>query len=110
MLTKKALIELNKEFDLSKIINESSLDFALSNASMTKDWIKQLAYITRAVIIDHVFFGGNKRTMAALIMAVLEERKLKYDPFKIDSLIINIINKNITSINKIRRMIKDAVG
>lgn len=110
MLTKKALIELNKEFDLGKIINENSLDFALSNANMTKDWIKQLAYITRAVIIDHVFLGGNKRTIAALIMAVLEERKLKYDPFKIDALIINIINKNITNINKIRRMIKDAIG
>ena len=110
MLTKKALIELNKEFDIGKTINESSLDFALSNANTTKDWIKQLAYITRAIVIDHAFFGGNKRTAAALIMAVLEERKVKYDPFKVDSLIINMINKNTTNINRIRRMIKDVIG
>ncbi len=110
MLTKKALIELNKEFDFGKLINESSLDFAISNANSTKDWIKQLAYITRAIIIDHTFSGGNKRTAAALIMGALEEGKLKYDPFKVDNLIINIINKNITNINKIRRIIKDAIG
>jgi len=110
MLTKKALIELNKEFDIGKTINESSLDFALSNANTTRDWIKQLSYITRAIVIDHAFFGGNKRTAAALIMAVLEERKVKYDPFKVDSLIINMINKNTTNINRIRRMIKDVIG
>jgi len=109
MLTKKALIDLNKEFDLGKIINESSLDFALSNANTTKDWIKQLAYIVRAIIIDHTFSEGNKRTAAALIMATIEDRKLSYDPFKIDSLIITIINKNITNISHIRRMIKDVI-
>ena len=109
MITKKALIEINKEFDIGKIINEGSLEFAISNANSTKDWIKQLAYLTRAILIDHVFFGGNKRTTAALIISALEEKKFAYDPFKVDKLIIDIINKNITSINQIRRMIKDVI-
>ena len=43
MLTKNALIEINKEFNDGKIINESSLDFAISNVNNTKDWIKQLS-------------------------------------------------------------------
>lgn len=109
MLSKQALIEINKEFDIGKIINENSLDFAISNANLTKDWIKQLAYLTRAVLIDHVFAEGNKRTIAALIMAVLEEKKLAYNPYKIDNLIINIIKKNVININQIRRMIKDVI-
>ncbi len=110
MLNKNSLIELNKEFDLGKVINENSLDFALSNANSTKDWIKQLAYLTRAIIIDHVFTEGNKRTVSALIIGAFEERKLAYDPYKVDNLIINIIKDNITNINQIRRMIKDVIG
>ena len=109
MLTKKALIEINKEFSDGKIINDSSLDFAISNANATKDWIKQLAYLARAILNDHVFSEGNKRTFAALIIAVLEEKKLAYDPYRIDKLITEIIIKNITNINLIRRMIKDVI-
>jgi len=109
MLTKKAIIEINKEFDVGKVINEGSLDFAISSANETKDWIKQLAYLTRAILIDHVFSEANKRTTAALIMAILEEKKVGYDPYKIDNLIINIIKNNITNINQIRRIIKDVI-
>ncbi|MEK6907390.1 MAG: hypothetical protein AABW45_02585 [Nanoarchaeota archaeon] len=110
MLSKKAIIDLNKEFDVGKVINEGSLDFAISNANTTKDWIKQLAYLTRAIVIDHIFSEGNKRSAAALIIGALEERKLAYNPYKVDSLIITIIKKNITNINQIRRMIKDVIG
>lgn len=106
MLTKNALIEINKEFNDGKIINESSLDFAISNVNNTKDWIKQLSYLTRAILIDHIFSEGNKRTVGALIIAVLEEKKLAYDPFRINKLITDIIIKNITNIDIIRRMIK----
>ena len=56
MITKKALIEINKEFDIGKIINEGSLEFAISNANSTKDWIKQLAYLTR-VNRSCIFWG-----------------------------------------------------
>ncbi|MEK6841438.1 MAG: hypothetical protein AABW57_01275 [Nanoarchaeota archaeon] len=109
MITKKALIELNKEFDVGKVMNEGSLDFAISNANATKDWIKQLAYLIRAILIDHAFSEGNKRSSSALIIGALEEKKLGYDPYKIDNLIINIVQSSITNINQIRRMIKDVI-
>mgnify|MGYP001604642694 CR=1 FL=1 len=98
---------MNKQFDKGRLVNESSLDFAFSNLEQTKDWTKQLAYLTRAILIDHVFEEGNKRTTAALIMVVLEIQKIAYDPQKVDEIIITILKKNIKDTNKIRRLIKD---
>ena len=108
MITKEDIINLNKEFDKGKLVNESSLDFAFSNFKHTKDWTKQLAYLVRAILIDHVFEEGNKRTSSALIIILLEIQKIDYDPISVDEIIIEILKKNITDINKIRRMIKNA--
>lgn len=109
MIEIKEVIELNKEFDKGDIVNQSSLDFAISYAKHSKDWIKQLAFVIRAILIDHVFKEGNKMTVAALILINLEDRKLAYDPFKVDNIIIEIIKKNITNVDKIRRLIKDVI-
>lgn len=108
MISSNTIIEINKQFDRGNVVNKQSLSFALSSANSTKDWIKQLAYITRAILIDHVFEEGNKRTTAAVIAASFEIHKLAYDPYKLDLLIVEMIKKNITDINKIRRMIKNA--
>lgn len=102
------IIEINKQFDKGKLVNKSSLEFAISQSKTTKDWIKQLAYLVRAILIDHVFEEGNKRTASALIMAYMEIHKIGYDPKKVDKLIVETIKKNTTSIMKIRMMIKDA--
>lgn len=109
MIDLNDIININKKFDKGDIINKSSVEFAMSYFKDSKDWIKQLAYITRALIIDHTFKEGNKRTASALIMSVLENQKLAYDPRKVDSIIIEVIKKNITNINKIRSLIKDAI-
>jgi len=109
MLVKQEIVEINKEFDKGNVVNESSLDFALSSIKQTKDWIKQLAYLVRAILIDHVFEEGNKRTAAVLIMVFIEENKLDYDPQKVDQIVIDILKKNITDIKKIRRLIKNAI-
>jgi len=108
MITKEDIIELNKQFDNGKVINNSSLEFALSSSKNTKDWIKGSAYILRAILIDHVFEEGNKRTASIFLISMMEKIKIAYDPYKIDKIIIEIILKNISDINKIRRMIKDA--
>ena len=109
MISEKSLIELNKNFDKGIIVNNSSLDFALSSIQNTKDWIKQLSYLVRALLIDHVFQEGNKRTTAALILSFFEAHKVGYDSYKIDKIIIEIISKNINSIEQIRRKLKDAI-
>lgn len=109
MIDKQDIININKEFDNGNLINKSSLEFALSSLRHSKDWVKQLSYLVRAILIDHVFEEGNKRTASALMMAIIEEHKLGYDPYKIDKIIIEILKKNINDITKIRRMIKDAI-
>jgi len=108
MITKQDIIIINKQFDNGKVVNDGSLEFALSSSSMTKDWIKSSAYIIRAILVDHVFEEGNKRTASAFLVSMMEKMKIAYDPFRIDKIIIKIILKNVTSIDKIRRMIKDA--
>jgi len=110
MIKIEDLVTINKQFHKGIIINKSSLDFAVSSTKDTKDWIKQLAYIVRAILIDHVFEEGNKRTASALIMSILELQKLAYDPQKVDEIIIKIIKNNIISITNIRRMIKNAIS
>jgi len=109
MIIEQDLIEINKQFSNGKIINKGSLQFALSYSKDTKDWIKQLAYLVRSILIDHIFEEGNKRTASALIMSALEVHKLTYNPQKIDLIIIEILKKNINNINILRRMIKDAI-
>ena len=109
MIELEDIIKINKEFDEGVVINKSSLDFAISHAKDSKDWIKQLAFITRAILCDHTFKGGNKRTILALIMKTLENKRLAYDPIKIDKIILEIIKKNITNVSKIRRLIKDVI-
>ena len=109
MIKMNDLIEINMLFDKGRVINESSLDFAIAEANATKDWIKQLAYLTRAILIDHAFEEGNKRTAAALIKGMVDVHKLACDMYKVDSIIIKIIKENIADINKIRRLIKNAI-
>lgn len=109
MLSKKDLININKNFHTGKITNENSLDYALEQARKTRDWLKSLAYLVRAILIDHVFEDGNKRTAASIIAACLEIKGMSFDPEKIDSIIIIMIKKNISQINKIMRLIKNVI-
>ena len=109
MITLKSIIEVNKKFSDGKIVNKGSLEFALSHIKDSKDWIKKLAFLVRAILIDHIFKDGNKRTVATLIIYFLEDQKIAYDPYKVDEMIIKILKKNITNIEIIRRLIKDVI-
>lgn len=109
ILTKKDIITLNMQFDTGTLYNEASLDFALGYARKTENWTKALAYIVRAILLDHVFEEGNKRTAALLIKSYTEfEGHETYDD-KIVKLIKEIILKKITSIKRIEDMIKNAI-
>ena len=109
ILNKKDLIALNQVFDKGTLINEASIDFALDYAKRTENWTKALAYLVRAVLIDHVFEEGNKRTAALLIKTYVEyEHHEVYDD-KVLLMTKEILLKNITSIQKIEEMIKDVI-
>jgi prophage maintenance system killer protein len=108
-LTKKDIIALNQEFEDTTLHNEASLDFALSYARRTENWTKALAFIVRAILIDHVFEDGNKRAAALLIKAYAEYQGHSTYDDRVVKLIKTIILKNTTSIRTIEEMIKDAI-
>ena len=102
------LAKTNKRFSSGRLINKSSLEFAESALKRTKNWQEQAAFIIRAIVVDHPFEDGNKRTAAAYLIGLLETYKIPYDPFKIDKLVLALA-KGQKSIDKIRRMIKNAI-
>ncbi len=108
-VSKKDIIAINKKFDKGTVINESSLDFALNQANQSKSWIKSCAILVRAVLIDHVFEEGNKRTAAGIITAFFEENNINYDPEKLAKSIASILTKNTTNIIKIEEEILNAI-
>ena len=105
----EALEKINKRFEpASRTKNSSSLEFAVAQASRIQEWIKQLAYLLRAVIVDHAFDDGNKRTGAYLIFKFFEANGFPADTQKINKLVIKIAAESITNIEKLRRQIHDA--
>jgi prophage maintenance system killer protein len=104
----RELEKINKTFEPnSKIKNAGSLEFAAEHAARTADWMKKLAYLLRAIVVDHAFEDGNKRTAVYLVFKFFEENHLPIDQQKADRLIIKIASENITDINKIKRLIHD---
>ena|SRR3989344_2735881 len=109
MLTIESIIGINKKFHSGKLVNRASLEFAVSAQNKTKNWLVQLAYLVRAILIDHSFEDGNKRTTVAIVLVYLEAHKLAYDPYKLDDIIISITKKNIKDLKKIGRLIKNVI-
>ena len=109
MLNEKDLISINNKFSNGNVVNKNSLKYAVSQMKRTNSWIKQLAYLTRAILCDHIFEEGNKRTTAAIMAYCLSENSYKYNMDDINKLIIRIIKQNIISINKIERLIENVI-
>ena len=110
IFNKKDIVAFNQNFDTGEFENESSLDFAVSYAKTSISWSKSLAYLVRAILLDHVFQEGNKRTAAMLMIAVFERKKLCYKPNDVNELVKKIVIRNISSIKKIKEMIENVVS
>lgn len=108
-ISKKDIISINMQFDKGHIINSSSLEFALNQANDSKSWLRSCAALVRAVLIDHVFEEGNKRTAAAIMAGFFADNNILYDPEKISKSIVKILMKNMTSMVNIEREILNAI-
>ena len=109
-LNKKDLIGINQEIGGNgKFHNEDVLDFALSIANQKKSWLYELSYIARSLLVGHCFEDGNKRTAIIVIITYFENNSLDYDKDKLIKIVWNIAKKNISDINKLMRMIKNAI-
>jgi prophage maintenance system killer protein len=109
MLSKKDIIIINQQFSSGRVVNEGSLDYAIDTVRKSGNWLKTAAIICRAVLIDHVFEDGNKRTAAAAMLACAEISGVMLNMDKINKAIVLMMKNNTTEIKTIERMIKDAI-
>ena len=108
MLSKKDLIETNKMWHTGKVSSEGSLDFAVSHTARSKNWLRVAAVFTRAILVDHIFEDGNKRTAATVIATLMRMHGVEPSEEAIYKIVIIIAKKNIISITTIERMITHA--
>lgn len=108
-IRKEDLIRINNGFGGS-LKNDASIDFALQKQDNKKlgDY-KKLAYLIRAILVDHPFTDGNKRTATYLAFAFANEFSKQVDKDLLSHHILSIASKNITEIRAIGERMKNAI-
>ncbi len=108
-ISKRDLLRINHGFG-GNLRSGSSLDFALDKQDDTKLGLyKKLAYLVRAILVDHPFSDGNKRTAMFISFAFAEENKKQVDRELLLHQIISIAKKNIDNIRNIEWRLKNAI-
>ncbi len=109
IISKEDLIRINKGFRGS-LHNESSLDFALEQQQNKKfgEYTK-LAYLLRAILVDHAFHDGNKKTAMFVAYAFADQIKKNVNDDILKHQILSIASKNITKIEIITERMKNAI-
>jgi len=108
-IVKKEVINLNKKLG-GNLSRNGSLDLALSSQKNKKiGEYKKLAHLWRAIIVDHPFSDGNKRTALLVAVEFSHQNKKQFDQEKLAKIAIKIAKENITNINKIERKLKNAI-
>ena len=108
-ITEKDVISINQKFDEGIIVNRGSLDFALSSIRKSQDWQEQIAYLLRALLVDHIFKDGNKRTATDLLATALEREDFYFDNDGILKLTIKIAKDNVSDIKEIKKLIAGVI-
>ncbi len=104
-ITKKDVIAVNQMFDKGIFHNEGSLDFALASIRNHQDWLEQASYLLRALLVDHVFQDGNKRTATNLLILICERQGMQFNPEEVSAFIIKLAQDNIHDIKEIKKRI-----
>jgi fido (protein-threonine AMPylation protein) len=100
------IVEINKQFDTGTMINSASLDFAVSSIKRKGSWLEQLAFLVRALLVDHPFKDGNKRTTTALVLVYFDENNIQFDKDKTIRTMIKISAETPTDTRKIEKELK----
>ncbi|MEK6828635.1 MAG: Fic family protein [Nanoarchaeota archaeon] len=106
---KKDLLRINGGFG-GNLRSGSSLDYALEKQEDKRIGpYKKLAYLLRAILVDHPFSDGNKRTAMFASHVFAREYKKQVDREMLLYQIVSIAKHNIHDIRKIERRIKNAI-
>ena len=110
MYNLKDIIRINQEIgEEGNLANRSALEFALDRIHKEKSWLRQAAFIERALLCDHAFQDGNKRTAFAIFALMTRLGKWECDQEMLLKSVHIIARKSITSISKIERLLKNAL-
>lgn len=108
-ISKEDLLRVNHGFG-GNLRSDSSLDFVFRKIEDSKIGpYKQLAYLLRAILVDHPFSDGNKRTATFLVFAFAEENKKVVDTDLLQHQIISIAKQNIREIRNIEWRLKSII-
>lgn len=108
-ISKEDIIRINKGFG-GHLRNDASLDFALQKQKHAKlGEYKKLAYLIRAIIVDHPFSDGNKKTAAYVAFVFSEQQNKEVDQELLKEQMISIASKNISKIRAIEERLKSAI-
>ncbi|MBI3623947.1 Fic family protein [Candidatus Pacearchaeota archaeon] len=108
-ISKDDLIRINQGFG-GNLRSDSSLDFAFEKLNESNlGQYKKLAHLIRAILVDHPFSDGNKRTAMFLVFAFAEEYNKKVDRELLLHHIVSIAKSNIQTIRNIEWRLKNAI-
>jgi prophage maintenance system killer protein len=108
-ICKEDIIRIGKGFN-GILRNDASIDFALEKQTDHKlGEYKKLAYLIRAIVIDHPFSDGNKKTAAYVCFMFAEQTNKQADSDLIKHQLISIASKNINKIRAIEERLKNAI-
>jgi prophage maintenance system killer protein len=108
-VSKEDLLRINEGFG-GNLRSDSSIDFAIQQQENKKlgDY-KKLAYLWRAILVDHPFSDGNKRTATFFAISFAEKTKKQIDRELLVHHALSIASKNITEIRQIEWRLKNAI-
>ncbi len=108
-ISKKDLLRINHGFG-GNLRSDSSLDFAFEKLEDKKlgDY-KKLSYLLRAILVDHPFSDGNKRTAMFICFAFAKENKKQVERDLLIHHILSIAKNNIQEIRNIEWRLKNAI-
>ncbi|HIJ13595.1 TPA: hypothetical protein HA371_02535 [Candidatus Woesearchaeota archaeon] len=108
-ISKEDIVRIGKGFG-GELRNDASIEFALEKQTNLKlGEYKKLAYLIRAIVIDHLFTDGNKKTAAYVIFVFAEQFSKQVDLELIKEQMISIASNNVNSIRAIEERLKNVI-
>jgi len=100
-ITRDELIGINSSLG-GNLVRSNSLDYAIDRANHTKNRFNACAFLIRAIVVDHPFSDGNKRTAVYVCQDELG------DPgdTKLTKFVLKIARGNIHNINAIEKRLR----
>ena len=101
----KEIVEKNKELG-GTLVRPSSLHFACDRAFYEKNIYRKVAYIIRAIVVDHPFDDFNKSTAIITTKKMFKKEGIICSKEKLAIQVTKIAKRSTKSVIKIERILR----